>query len=157
MAMKLADKAVSMEEQAKEAERQAEAIDRAMNPGEDTSGEEQVSSKPRPTSSELCKILKGIELMPRSGKRTDIARTTAALDDLKSAGTLQLWDSSTQVGAQISSSCLVLSCLGLAWLGLAWLLSAAHVFRPRFPSIFQGVCCASLFPSGMQECLNTEP
>jgi hypothetical protein len=138
MAMKLADKAVSMEEQAKEAERQAEAIDRAMNTGEDTSGEEQVPSKPRPTSSELCKILKGIELIPRSGKRTDIARTTAALDDLKSAGTLQLWDSSNQVGAQISSPCLVFS----------WLLSAAHVFRPRFPANFQGCVWRIVFSFG---------
>lgn len=146
--MKLADKAGSMAEQAKEAERKAEAIDRAMSTGGETfasSGEEQVSFKPRPTSSELCKILKGIELLPRSGKRTDISRTTAALDDLKSAGTLQLWDSSTQVGALISTIALALLCT---------------LFPARISSHFQGVCVCvcvlRIFPRGCRS-LNPEP
>jgi hypothetical protein len=147
--MKLADKAGSMAEQAKEAERKAEAIDRAMSTGGETfasSGEEQVSSKPRPTSSELCKILKGIELLPRSGKRTDISRTTAALDDLKSAGTLQLWDSSTQVGALSSN---LDYCLG----------SSLHTFSGQDFLPFSGcvcVCVLRIFPRGCRS-LNPEP
>eukprot|EP00281_Chroomonas_sp_CCMP1168_P024512 CAMPEP_0206230284 /NCGR_PEP_ID=MMETSP0047_2-20121206/10171_1 /ASSEMBLY_ACC=CAM_ASM_000192 /TAXON_ID=195065 /ORGANISM="Chroomonas mesostigmatica_cf, Strain CCMP1168" /LENGTH=493 /DNA_ID=CAMNT_0053653685 /DNA_START=230 /DNA_END=1711 /DNA_ORIENTATION=+ len=95
LAQKLSDKSTALNDAAMEAERKAEALGRAIS-GElepaDVSAEAAGSREPV-SYQECVSALKSVTLIPSAGSRTEISRTTGALDDLKRLGKLSLWAS----------------------------------------------------------------